>query len=658
MTERTARDHESAVAGGVRARALLIGILGVIPLTLFVQWSDVLIGGTAVAGPFPPVGASLFWVLLLCANALIARRLGEPPLRRSELLLILAVWLAANMVAGRGLVHPLLGALAGPAYFARGGSVAAGIARYMPAGIIIKDRMAAQSFYEGGTTGPPWRAWLPVLGTWSLFFGPFLLANACLAGLFEHAWVRQERLAYPLAALPIEVLGGAGGPHAGRPPLHRRTLFWVGVSFPLLLHGFGVANAYVPAIPALPFYNEFSTFLTAPPWSAARPIFLNLYPSLIGLAFLAPADVTCGVWFFLLMTKIELVASSAYGWVDAAPAAGVPQPPYLEDQSAGAYIALAAMMAWRARRHLSSAARAMFGDRSHPDSSGYCWLGWGFVAGCAGSLAWLAWSGIPIWFAALYFGFTLIVALVLGRLMSEGGITWTLAPAMPDSLLLSIVGSAALSRASIVRLMPHAMHLRDTRQMPGPALFQAGKLRDEAKAPLASAYGLLIAAMALAIAFGVCAALPIFHRFGALNLQSQNDGVLMSTRMVPMTAVEQASARLTNPTPSSAAPAIAIAAGAAITLLLALVRSRLAWWPLHPLGYALTGTLQVGYANKMLLSIFLAWLFKTLSMRLGGSSGFRRMRDVALGLIVGDLLIGAVTKLLDLLLGPNGYAIF
>jgi hypothetical protein len=88
------------------------------------------------------------------------------------------------------------------------------------------------------------------------------------------------------------------------------------------------------------------------------------------------------------------------------------------------------------------------------------------------------------------------------------------------------------------------------------------------------------------------------------------------------------------------------------------MRTRFLWWPLNPLGYALTGTLQVGYANKMLLSIFLGWFFKVLTLRFGGTKGFRLLRGAALGLILGDLLMGGILKLLDALLGPSGYAIF
>jgi hypothetical protein len=104
--------------------------------------------------------------------------------------------------------------------------------------------------------------------------------------------------------------------------------------------------------------------------------------------------------------------------------------------------------------------------------------------------------------------------------------------------------------------------------------------------------------------------------------------------------------------------ATAVVAGGAITWVLSILRVRFLWWPLHPLGYALTGTFQVGYANKMLFSIFLGWAFKSLALRFGGAKGFRLLRGAALGLILGDLLMGGILKLLDALLGPSGYAIF
>jgi hypothetical protein len=643
-----------------RSRLPWIALLGVVPLTLFVQWSDMTVGGTMAAGPFPPLAACLQWGLLLGINTLFARRTGHPFLNRSEMLIILAVWLTANMVAGRGLLHPLLASLAGPTYYARSGAVKEAVSRNLPDWLALTNRTAAGHFFEGGGAAVPWSLWLRPLGTWALFFVPFLTANVCLCSLFERVWVRHERLAFPLVMLPIEGFQWADE----RAEAHNfRRAVGFGLAIPLLLHGLGVANAYIPSIPCVPFFNEVSSTVTDPPWTAIRPLYVNIYPLLIGLTFLAPTDVTFSVWFFILLNKVEMVVTAAAGWNDGATGAVTSMQPYVEEQSAGAYLVLGGFLIWNARRHLLGIARAMVKDKtrhseSEEDYRTYRPLAFGFLAGVAGMLFWCNWTGLPLWFSICFFGFYLIVALVLSRLMAEGGIPWILAPVLPDKLIMSLTGSAALSPVILTRLALHVQHLRDTRQMLMPALFEAGKLRDAAAFPLRRFYGLILAGVFLALIVGVGSALPIFYQHGALALSPNSDGLMMSTSVIPTTAVGQLTSRLLTPVKPSMGAATAVVAGGAITWVLSIMRVRFLWWPLHPLGYALTGTLQLGYANKMLFSIFLGWAFKTLTLRFGGARGFRLLRGAALGLILGDLLMGGILKLLDALLGPSGYAIF
>ncbi len=615
------------------------------------------------AGPFPPLAACLQWGLLCAVNRLIARcRAGRAWLTRGERLVILAVWITANMVAGRGLLHPLLASLVGPTYYARSGVVKSALAHNLPDWLAITDKAAARRFFEGYGAPVPWELWRRPLTTWALFLLPFLIANLCLCALFERAWVRHERLAFPLVALPIE---GLGRPEARGGVAFRRAIAG-GLAVPLLLHGFGAAHAYLPGIPCVPFFNDLSLLVTDPPWTSLRPLYLNFYPLLIGLTFLAPTDVTFSVWFFLILNKIEVLMTAAWGWNEGATGGVTAMPPYVEEQSAGAFLALAALLIWNARGSLrpllrwrNAEARSSSGmDRDSAETRFQRTLLGGFVLGVLGILAWSVWTGLPFWFSLGFFGFYLAVALVLGRLMSEGGVSWILAPILPDKLILSLTGSAALSPVAITRLALHVQHLRDTRQMLAPAVFQAGKLRDTAGFASWSFYGLLLVAIVLALSVGTARALPLFYHYGALTLAPNSDGLMMSTSVIPTTAIGQMSTRLLGPSPPSAGAGIAMAVGVIVTWGLSVLRTRFLGWPLHPLGYALTGTLQLGYANKMLFSIFLGWMFKALSLRFGGVQGFRLLRGAALGLILGDLLMGGILKLLDAWLGPSGYAIF
>ncbi len=637
-------------------RVVWIALLGVVPLTLFVQWSDMVVGGTMVAGPFPPLAACLEWGLLCGVNALLARGSRRAALlTRSELLVVLAVWLAANMVAGRGMLHPLLTSLVGSTYYARGAATTSALAQNVPDWLAVRDKGAVSHFFEGYGVAVPWQFWARPLLTWSLFLLPFLVANVCLCALFERVWVQNERLAFPLVALPLEALR-PNATVADALVLRRMVAF--GMAFPLLLHGFGVAHAYLPDIPCVPFFNDVSAMVNDPPWTSLRPLYVNLYPLLIGLTFLAPTDVTFSVWFFLVLNKVEQLMTAMAGWNDGATGGVRAMPPYIEEQSAGAFLVLAALLVWNARGHLR---RIAFPNRgqSGEETAGVSRIFLiGFLGGIGGILAWCMATGLPFWFSAAFFGFYFAVALVLSRLMAEGGVTWILAPILPDKLILSLTGTNTLSPVALTRLTLHVQHLRDTRQMLAPALFQTGKIRDATGFPQGRFYLLLLAAVILALVVGTPAALTQFYRHGALSLSPNSDGLMMTANVVPTTAVGQLTSRLLTPIRPTSGSYFGLLVGVGVTLALSFARLRFPGWPLHPLGYALTGTLQVGYANKMLFSIFLGWAFKTLILRFGGSRGFRLMRGVALGLILGDLLMGGLLKLLDALLGPGGYAIF
>ncbi len=659
--ERVRLDTEPDGSPGVvelRARVVWIALTGVIPLALFVQWSDVRVGGTISAGPFPPLAACWMWALLVAVNALLARFRGTPVLERRELLIVFGIWAACNVVAGRGLLHPMLASIVGPMYYARGRVLTSAITAGVPNWLAITDKATARAFYEGHGVHVPWGMWRAPLITWSLFFLPFLTANVCLCALFERVWTHEERLAFPVVALPLEAVGlmasGSAGSHL---MAESRLPLLIGLAIPILLHGFGVANAYLPGVPSIPVYNDISDAISSPPWSAIKPLYVNFYPILVGLTFLAPTDVTCSVWFFLLFNKLQLLVTAMMGWNDAQVSSGaISAPPYMEEQSAGAYLALAAVLIWNARIHLRGIAGGILGKPAEARYRTYRPLAWGFVLGTVGVLAWLAAVGFPLWFAALYFAFLLAVALVLGRLMAEGGVPWLLAPILPDKLILSLVGSAVVRPLVLTRLMFSAQFLRDTRQMFAPAVLEGGKLRTVSGAPLRGFYGLLLVSVLGTLVVGGLTALPIFYAHGAASLQTNNDGLLMTTYVMQTGAVSQAASRLSMPINPNPASGVAVVVGAAITILLSALRLRYFWWPLHPLGYALTGTLQTGYANKMLLSIFIGWALKCITLRFGGVKGFRYLRGAAFGLILGDLAMAGVVKALDALLGPSGYA--
>ena len=98
-----------------------------------------------------------------------------------------------------------------------------------------------------------------------------------------------------------------------------------------------------------------------------------------------------------------------------------------------------------------------------------------------------------------------------------------------------------------------------------------------------------------------------------------------------------------------------IGGGTAMALLLFL-RQRFVWWPLHPLGFPIASTLTIVYYGW--LSIFLAWLFKTVILRYGGVRLYRTMVPFFLGLTLGEFFTAAMWVFIDGFYDVQGNVIF
>ena len=84
-------------------------------------------------------------------------------------------------------------------------------------------------------------------------------------------------------------------------------------------------------------------------------------------------------------------------------------------------------------------------------------------------------------------------------------------------------------------------------------------------------------------------------------------------------------------------------------------RQHLVWWPLHPIGFAISGTWLVRWIS---FSVFLAWLIKVVVLRYGGPGFYRRSQPFFLGLIAGQMSCNGIWLVTDYCTGKIGNAIF
>ena len=88
--------------------------------------------------------------------------------------------------------------------------------------------------------------------------------------------------------------------------------------------------------------------------------------------------------------------------------------------------------------------------------------------------------------------------------------------------------------------------------------------------------------------------------------------------------------------------------------LLMMARQRFLWWPLHPLGFAVSP----GWAlDRIWLSIFLAWLIKVVVLKYGGPGLYQKTRPFFLGVVLGQFVVGGLWLVIDGFTGMVGNVI-
>lgn len=89
--------------------------------------------------------------------------------------------------------------------------------------------------------------------------------------------------------------------------------------------------------------------------------------------------------------------------------------------------------------------------------------------------------------------------------------------------------------------------------------------------------------------------------------------------------------------------------------LLIYLRHRLPWWPLHPVGLAISGSYL---ARRTSFTIFVAWLIKFVLIKIGGPAVYNRSRPLFVGLLVGYVVGILFSTTLDFFYFPEkGHAV-
>jgi hypothetical protein len=601
-----------------------------------------------------PTTVSLFFnavfilFVLRLLNDLVRKISPRVALRRGELIIIYSMITLASALCGHDLVQVVAPQIIMPYWLATPANQWEELFfQYIPAHLTVSDPEIYRPAFEGGDTlytREHLLAWLPPVTSWGGFLAVLATMMLAVNALLRRRWMEQEKLTYPITHVPLEL----SSPDAA---LLRSSMMWIGFALAgaiTLINGF---HELWPAWPLLKVrvvhYDAFmNSLFVGQPWSALRGSRISFYPFAIGLGMLLPLDLAFSCWAFYIIWKLQALGSAMVGLNR------LPGFPFVEEQSSAAYLALAGFSLWMARGYLSGLFQALIrgraDDRGEPMRYPLALLvlvgGGAFLILFATALGMWAW--LAVIFFVLYFGLSIAVTRIRAELgppahdLHRGG---------PDLILTNILGTepTVLPPRQLTALSLTYWFNRAYRAHPMPVQLEALKMADS----IGIRQSQMAIALTIAAFLGALAAFwAQIHCYYAYGISAKMSSVATTFGSEPFARLQS---WLMHPTGTHWPRVGAYAAGILLTWGLMAARMRFPNWPLHPVGYAISGSWSV---NCLWLPLFIAWLAKLLITRYGGHRLFMRVIPLALGLVLGEFIIGSLWCIIGIVLQIPTYS--
>ncbi|UCH33564.1 MAG: hypothetical protein JSV65_13465 [Armatimonadota bacterium] len=632
-------------------RAVIIGLVGSALVTVWIHHAELVMGGmrghTALANTSIPVGGFGALVGIVVVNLAIRAVLPNLALSQGELITAYVMMTVSTVLASSGGIHFLVPTLAAAFHYATPENQWAQFHQWIPTWFAPRDTAALDAFYVGGAPVPV-KVWLTPFLVWGGFLVAFTTATLCITAILRRPWVDHERLTFPTAVLPLELTESRGR-------LLKNKLMWGGFA---IAFGIGTVNNLHLNIPTVPGIQvrpiNAARWFPSFPWNAIGDTPISFYPFMVGIAYLLSLEVSFSYWFFFLLTKAQVIFCAAQGWrpPEASLASG---PPYLQNQGAGAFIALALVSLWMSRRYLREVVRRALGLRGpvgaeEREPLPYRWAVFGLVASAA-ALVGMCWAaGMNPLIAGIVFALVFLYLIAATRIRAEAGNAWLFGPEVDPNMLVTETLGVGVLRPVDLTVMAYLRSVTtfDMRCASMPHQLDGFRMATAAGISLRQLVWAMIVAIVLAIAVAFWSGLVVWYTLGA---EAKTDAWRTIMGQQPFVKLQS---QLTSTQRPHFMATMFDGVGAGVTCLLAFARARLPWFPLHPVGYAMANTFPWGLQP---MPFFIAWLVKGAVLRFGGMRLYRRSLPFFLGLILGDLTNGAFYTLLGAFVDMSVYPV-
>ena len=412
-------------------RMLLLAIIFIPIMVIIVEYGEIIRLVDLVSTSLMLI-VTFFLLLLIGFNAVLARWAPRWRFSRGELLFFFIMFTAAGNIAGTGMVQMIVPMLTYVHHFAtpenKWGQFIPLIKDWM-----VPDKDVIEGFWRGQTTfytAEHIQGWLGTIAIWGFFVFAFVAFTLFLNVLLRRQWIERERLAFPIVYFPLELTKqGAGS-------LLRQKLLWLGFLVPVVLEGLAGLNYLYPNIPYLPIKafepglslaRYFGEFQSGSGGSADHFALITLafYPLAIGIGYFVQLDVLFSLWFFYWFARFEELVCIFLGFREPGMGSKMYELPYLNQQSQGAFMALAIVSLWLARRHLLAIAIAAFKGGKEGRTRDFISYRIAFF-GCllSGAFIFLFWylTGVSLIILILFFAIYFLTVIGYTRIRAEAGL--------------------------------------------------------------------------------------------------------------------------------------------------------------------------------------------------------------------------------------------
>ncbi len=627
---------------GITLKSLLIALI-LIPINCFwvIQLEIVRYTHPTMVVPLANVIFSLF-ILIILNWAL--RRFTFLSLSSSELLSIYVLLSVGLSLCSHDILEVLVSSMGHAFWFAEPENEWQDLFHaYIPGWLTVKDSKVLAGYYEGDSslyTVKNLRAWISPMAWWTLFVACLVFVMLCINVVLRKQWIEQERLAYPIVQLPLQMSEKKYGFFTNR-------LMWIGFGIAALIDIINAISFIWPTVPTIPVKRRtISHLFTEKPWSMMGGVRIAFYPFAIGIGFMIPVDLLLSVWVFYWVYKLELIIGGMAGW------SSVPGYPWIHKQGFGAYVALCVFALWVGRHHFKRVFRNVFGSGNDLDDSkepiSYRAAVFGMICGLAFLFVFSNRVGMTYAIIPLFFLIYFILAIMVTRIRAELGflVHW-LHTVSPHYTLVSFFGTRRLGASNLTAFTMFRFFNRGYRSHPMPHQLEGFKLASHSGAnPKRLFFGIIFATVIATIAtFWLM--LDLFYRHGA------DSGYFdVWATGLGREAFNQLQNWLNYPTGPNLPDLLAMFGGAIFVLVIMSIRTRLFWWPLHPLPYAMAGSW--GMLN-LWCPLFVAFLAKWTLLKAGGLKSYRKAVPFFLGLALGDYVIGSILSIFSIVLDRPMY---